>query len=123
MKSYELNLTEYSIEINKVVVKDKKRTTEKAEEVVDIKKELADLLRIPGTYKNGVESFDGMMLGREIRACEEDSLTISEDELRVLKMVMDELISREHNPAKNLISLGGPRYEEMIIRVYGLGRE
>ncbi|KKL78574.1 hypothetical protein LCGC14_2023520, partial [marine sediment metagenome] len=88
-----------------------------------IKEEIAEMLRIPGIYKDGVESFDGLMLSKEIRACDDDVFAISEDELKILKGVMDKLIGREHNPASGQIALGGPRYEEMIIRVFGLDRE
>lgn len=123
MRKYELDLGEYEVDFERWEIEDEKRVLKTGKEPLDVKKEIADMLRIPGIYENGVESFDGLMLGREIRACEENSFSISEDELKLLKKVMDKLIGREHNPEKGSISLGGPRYEEMIIRVYGLGRE
>ncbi len=123
MKKYELDLSEYEVDFERWVMEDKKRVLKTGKEPLKVKEEIADMLRIPGIYENGVESFDGLMLGREIRASEEDSFSISEDELSLLKKVMDKLIGREHNPAKSQIALGGPRYEEMIIRVFGLGRE
>ena len=63
------------------------------------------------------------MLSREIRACDEDTFKLNEEELKLLKAVMDKLIGRDHNPASGQIALGGPRYEELILRVFGLGRE
>lgn len=123
MKKYELNVSEYEVEFERWEIENEKRVLKTGKEPLNVKKEIADMLRIPGIYENGVESFDGLMLGREIRASEEDSFSISEDELTLLKKVMDKLIGREHNPATGQFSLGGPRYEEMIIRVYGLGRE
>ena len=104
-------------------IEDEKRVLKTGKESFPLTEELADILRIPGVYANGVESFDGLMLSREIRACEDDVLPISEDELKILKGVMDKLISREHNPATGQIALGGPRYEEMIVRVFGLDRD
>ncbi len=123
MKKYELDLSEYEVDFERWVIESEKRVLKKGKEPLKIKEEIADMLRIPGIYANGIESFDGLMLGREIRACEEDSFSISEDELNLLKKIMDKLIGREHKPTEGVVALGGPRYEEMIIRVYGLGRE
>ena len=123
MKKYELDVSEYEVDFERWEIEDEKRVLKTGKEPLDVKKEIADMLRIPGVYANGIESFDGLMLGREIRACEENLFTISEDELKLLKKVMDILVAREHNPKEGSISLGGPRYEEMIIRVYSLGRD
>ncbi len=123
MKKYELDLTKYDVDFERWIMKDEKRVLKKGTELFLLTEELAELLRIPGVYANGIESFDGLMLSREIRACNEDVFLISEDELKLLKAVMDKLIGREHNPASGQMALGGPRYEEMILRVFGLGRE
>ena len=123
MKKYELNLTKYDVDFERWEVEDEKRVLKKGKEPFPLAEELADMLRIPGVYANGVESFDGLMLSREIRACEDDVFVISEDELKILKGVMDKLIGREHNPASGQIALGGPRYEELILRVFGLDRD
>ena len=123
MKTYDLDLSEYEVDFERWEIEDEKRVLKTGKEPFPIKTEIADMLRIPGIYKDGVESFDGLMLSREIRACDEDVFPISEDELKLLKAVMDKLIGREHNPATGQIALGGPRYEEMIIRVFGLDRE
>lgn len=123
MKTFDLDLSTYDVSFERVVIKDKKKVLEKGMEPFLLKEEIADMLRIPGVYKDGVESFDGLMLSREVRACEDGSFKISEDELKILKAVMDKLIARDHNPTAGQIALGGPRYEELIIRVFGLGRE
>ena len=123
MKKYTLDLTEYEVEYERWVVKDGKRELEKGTEPFPIKEELSGILRIPGIFENGVQIFDGCMLGKQIKNCEEDSLEINEEDLKLLKTAMNKLIAREHNPASGLVALGGPRYEEMIIRVFGLDRE
>ena len=123
MKKYELDLSKYDVDFERWEIKDEKRVLDKGKEPFPLTDELADMLRIPGVYADGVESFDGLMLSREIRACEDDVFTINEDELKLLKAVMDKLIGREHNPTTGQIALGGPRYEEMIIRVFGLDRD
>ena len=123
MKTFDLDLSIYEVAFERWVMEDEKRVLKTGMEPFPIKKEIADMLRIPGIYKDGVESFDGLMLSKEIRACEDDSFKISEDELKILKAVMDKLIARDHNPTAGQVALGGPRYAEMIIRVFGLGRE
>ncbi len=122
MKSFDLDLSSYNVDFERWEIEDEKRVLKTGKEPFPIKQEIADVLRIPGIYDNGVESFDGLMLSKEIRACEDDTKDISETELNLLKKVMDKLIAREHNPAAGQIALGGPRYEEMIIRVFGLDR-
>ena len=123
MKMYDLDLSEYEVDFERWEVEDKKHVLKAGKEPFPLKKEIADMLRLPGVYKDGVESFDGLMLSREIRACEEDSFKINENELKILKAVMDKLIARDHNPTAGQIALGGTRYEELIIRVFGLGKE
>ena len=123
MKMYELDLSEYDVDFERWEVEDGKRVLKEGKEDFPIRKELSDLLRIPGVYANGVESFDGLMLSREIRTSDDDSFKINEDELKILKGVMDKLIGRDHNPASGQIALGGPRYEELILRVFGLNRD
>ena len=123
MKKYTLDLTEYEVDFERWVIKDEKRELEKGTEPFPLKDELSMILRIPGIFENGVAVFDACLLGKQIKNCEEDSLEISEEELKLLKTAMNKLIAREHNPATGLIALGGPRYEEMIIRVFGLDRD
>ena len=107
MKKYTLDLSTY--------------TEDKA--TVEMKKELSDLLRMPGVYKDGVETCDGVLIAKQIRECEEDGLEINETELALIKKVMDTLIKKPHEPLKGQISLGGKRYEEMILRVFMLDKE
>lgn len=123
MKKYELDLTEYEVDFERWEMEDGKRVLKTGKEPFPIKEELSGVLRIPGIFENGVQIFDGCMLGKQIKNCEADTLEINEDELKLLKTAMDKLIAREHNPAAGQVALGGPRYEEMIIRVFGLGRE
>lgn len=123
MKMYDLDLSEYEVDFERWEMEDEKRVLKTGKEPFPIGTELAEMLRIPGIYKDGVESFDGLMLSREIRACDEDIFKLNEDELKLLKGIMDKLIGREHNPTAGVIALGGPRYEELILRVFGLDRD
>ena len=123
MKTFDLDLSKYEVAFERWVIEDEKRVLKTGMEPFPLKDEIADMLRIPGVYANGIESFDGLMLSKEIRTCEDDSFKISEDELKLLKTVMDKLIARDHNPTAGQVALGGPRYEELILRVFGLDRE
>ncbi len=123
MKKYILDLTEYDVDYERWTIKDEKRVLDKGREPLLVKKEFSNLLRLSGIFENGVQIFDGCMLGKQIKSCEADTIEIDEAELKLLKTAMDKLIARDHDPLNGQIALGGPRYEEMIIRVFGLGRE
>ncbi|MBW1931466.1 MAG: hypothetical protein JRI56_00265 [Deltaproteobacteria bacterium] len=120
MKTYKLDLSDYEVVSEVVEIKDGEPVKNLKVEAVSVKKELSELLRLPGIYSDGMELFDGAMLSRQIKECEGDELEINEDELNLLKKVMNKLIGREHAPEKGKIALGGPRYETMIVRVFGL---
>ena len=122
MKSFDLDLSSYDVSFERWVIEEEKRVLKTGMEPFLIKEEIADMLRIPGVYANGIESFDGLMLSREIRTCDEDTFKLNEDELKLLKAVMDKLIGRDHDPANGVVALGGPRYEVLILRIFGLGR-
>ena len=122
MKKYILDLTKYDVDYERWVIEDEKRVLQKGTEPMPVKEELSSILRIPGIFENGVQIFDACMLGKQIKSCEADTLEINEEELKLLTTAMNKLIAREHNPVAGQIALGGPRYEEMIIRVFGLDR-
>jgi hypothetical protein len=106
MKKYTLDLTDYKV----------------GEQDFPMSTELAGLLRLPGIYKDGIETCDGVMLARDILASD-GSIEINEADLALVKRVMNTLIAREHKPLQGQLSLGGVRYEEMIIRVFTLDKE
>ena len=123
MKTFELDLSSYEVPFERWIIKDEKRVLDKGTEPLPVKEELSSILRIPGIFKNGVQIFDACMLGKRIKSCEADTIEINEKELKLLTTAMNKLIAREHSPQKGQIALGGPRYEEMIIRVFGLDRD
>jgi hypothetical protein len=106
MKTYELDLTDYKV----------------GESDFLTKLELSGLLRLPGIYKDGIEMVDGVMISRNIMASDE-SITLDETDLALIKRVMNILIAREHKPLQGQLSLGGIRYEALIIRVFTLDKE
>ena len=106
MKEYKLDLTDYKV----------------GESDFPMKEELSGLLRLPGVYKDGIETVDGVTLARHIIAADK-FITINEADLLLVKKVMNILIAREHLPLKGQLSLGGVRYEEMIVRVFTIDKE
>ena len=122
MKKFSLDVSSYPVDVEQWVIEDGERKLNKSVEDLNVKKEISAILRLPGIYADGIQSFDGLMLARSIRELEGDSFSIDEAELRLIKGVFDKLIAREHNPANGQVSLGGLRYEEMILRVFGLDR-
>jgi hypothetical protein len=107
MKTYKLNLKDYKVGDADILVRD----------------ELYNMLRLPGIYADGVETCDGIILAKSILVCEGGELEINETELALMKKVMNILIARPHNPRQGQVSLGGPRYEEIILRVFMLDKE
>jgi len=106
MKEYELDLTDYKV----------------GESDFSTKEELSGLLRLPGVYKDGIETVDGVTLARHIIAANK-FIKINEADLLLIKKVMNILIAREHKPLQGQLSLGGIRYEELILRVFTLDKE
>jgi len=106
VKEYKLDLTDYKV----------------GESDFPMSTELAGLLRLPGIYKDGIETCDGVMLARSIVKAD-GSIMINETDLALVKRVMNILIAREHKPLQGQISLGGVRYEEMILRVFTIDKE
>jgi hypothetical protein len=93
------------------------------EKEIDVKKELSEMLRMPGMYRNGIETCDGIILARSILGCDKETIEITDAELAILKKVMNILIERPHNPQMRQYSLGGKRYEEAILRVFLLDKD
>jgi hypothetical protein len=106
MKKHILNLVDYKV----------------GDKDIDVTDEFYQLLRMAGVYQNGLEMCDGIILAKSLWECKEATIEITDVELTLLKKVMNVLIKRPHNPPMTF-SLGGPRYEELILRVFMLDRE
>lgn len=107
MNTYDIDISNYQVDDTEV----------------NTVQELSDLLRLPGVYEDGIETCEGVILAREVLGCKEATLKIDADQLALLKKVMNILIKRPHNPAMGQMSLGGKRYEEMIMRVFLLDKK
>lgn len=116
MKRLVISSYKYSIEQFEIV--DKKRVPKTEEKEVDVRKELYDILRMPGMYANGVETCDGVDLAGKILSAEEDYVDVGEVQIVLLQKVFDKLIGKEHKPMAGQIALGGERYIELIQRVF-----
>jgi len=114
---YRINLTPYNTDFERWVILDGTRKLEKGQEPMDVKNEIYTILRVPGVYKNGVETCDGIDLANQVKASG-DSIDITPDKLDLLKKVFNILIAQEHNPAMGQMAMGGPRYLELIQRVF-----
>jgi len=115
---YRINLEDYDVMQLVFEVVDGKRVQVEKNVPVVVRDEMYQILRIPGVYKDGVETCDGVDLAGKIQSCEEDHLDIEARDLDILKKVFNKLISQEHDPSKGQVALGGERYIEMIQRVF-----
>ena len=102
MKKYELSLENYTVGTN----------------LIDAKKEMSEMLRLPGIYDDGMGMVDGVILAKEILNCEGESIELDKNQLANVKKVMNRLINRPHNPTMGQISLGGQKYEDLVMRVF-----
>lgn len=115
---YRLNLKDYDVKQMVFEVIDGERKQVEKNVPLVVRDELYQILRLPGVYKDGVETCDGVDLAGRIKTTEEDSLDIEAKDLELLKRIFNKLIAQEHNPQLGQVSMGGPRYIELIQRVF-----
>jgi len=115
---YRIDLTNYDVDTERWDIVDDKRTLIKEPAPVNVRSEFYEILRIPGVYKNGIETCDGVDLANRIKAEEVDFIDIESSELELIKRVFNYLISMEHKPQIGQIAMGGDRYIPLIQRVF-----
>lgn len=113
-----LDVTNYNVPFERSEVVENERKIVKGEEPMDVKAELYGVLRLPGLFKDGIEVVDAVLMARKIRNAESGNVELDANEEKLLKAAFNKLIDREHNPTAGQIALGGPRYEELILRVF-----
>jgi len=113
-----LDVTNYDVPFERFEMVDGERKHLKGMEPLNVKHELYEMLRLPGLFKDGIEVVDAVLMARKIRDAESDNVELDANEEKLLKSAFNKLIDREHNPQSGMVALGGPRYEEMILRVF-----
>ena len=103
----ELNIANYEVDKDKV----------------DVRQEISEMLRMPGMCKDGLEICDAIILARSVVGSDSDTIELTDVELALLMKVMNTLIKRPHNPQQRQYSLGGKRYEELVMRVFLMNKE
>jgi len=114
---YRINLKPYDVDFERWEIVDGKKELKSGQEPLGVKSEIYTILRIPGVYKDGVETCDGVDLANKIKDAGE-FIDIEVKYLDILKKVFNKLIAQEHRPQLGQIALGGPRYIELIQRVF-----
>ena len=119
MNTKNIDLTQYEITRQKY---ERNKETNEVEAVdftdtIDPKQLLYDLLRAPGTFKNGTEIVEAVIVARAIRDAG-DSIDLNDNDLTIVQKVLNRFIAQEHKPQEGKISLSGPDYEELIMRIY-----
>jgi len=76
-----------------------------------------ELMRAPGVFKSGSEVVEAVIIARTIRDAGE-TMEINDNDLAVVKKALDHFIAKPHDPESGKIALGGPDYEELILRIY-----
>lgn len=115
---YRIGLINYDVEDERWEIVNGKRELKKTIDTLDVKAEFYAILRLPGVYKNGIETCDGVDLAKQIKESTDDFIDIEVVNLELLKRVFDKLIAQQHNPQSGQIALGGERYITLIQRVF-----
>ena len=114
---YRISLRPYDVDFERWEVIDGKKELKTGQEPLDVKDEVYTILRIPGVYKDGIETCDGVELANKIKDSK-DYIDVEVKDLDILKRVFNKLIAQEHKPQQGQMAMGGPRYIELIQRVF-----
>jgi hypothetical protein len=118
-KRFLLDLSKYSIEAPRQVVKDDKSIgIEMKEEEYPLAKNLSVWLRTMGIFRSGEDIAEAVILAKHFRDYTGDStITLDEREARILKEATNKLIAMT---AEGRAQLGGILHEEAICRVINM---
>jgi len=119
MQKYELNLEKYDVTVMVPVTKKNDDGTESRvmEEVTNeypLRGNISTWLRSLGIFKNGEDIAEAVMLAKQIRESEGDTLELDEREADVLKQAVNRLVELT---AEGKANLGGEVHEMAIVRV------
>ena len=119
MKKFELNLEKYDVTMMAPVTKKDEagkeiRVMEHVTDEYPLRDNISTWLRSLGIFKNGEDIAEAVMLAKQIRECEADTLELDERQAGVLKQAVDRLIELT---AEGKANLGGEVHEEAIVRV------
>ena len=122
MKKYELDLTKYDVTVMMPVTKKnddgtESRVMEEKTDAYPLRSNISTWLRSLGIFKNGEDIAEAVMLAKQIRECEKDTLELDEREADVLKQAVNRLVELT---AEGKANLGGEVHEEAIMRVMRL---
>jgi len=119
MKKYELNLEKYDVTVTMPVTKKnddgtESRVMEEQTNAYPLRTNISTWLRGLGIFKNGEDIAEAVMLAKQIRESEGDTLELDEREADVLKQAVNRLVELTADGKANL---GGEIHEEAIVRV------
>jgi len=115
---YRIDLENYNVPFERWKIEEGERKLETGEEEFDVRKNIKQILRVPGIYDDGIETCDGVDLANRVLNAKENYIDITSDELELMKKVFNKLIKRPHNPSQGQISLGGDTFIPLIRCVF-----
>jgi ribulose-5-phosphate 4-epimerase/fuculose-1-phosphate aldolase len=120
-KRFVLDLTEYSVEAPRQVIKEGKSIgIEMKEEVYPLAQNLSVWLRTMGIFRSGEDIAEAVVLAKQLREYAETAtgvITLDEREAQILKEATNKLIQMT---AEGRAQLGGELHEEAICRVINM---
>lgn len=118
MAKYRINVANYEVDVQAFERQEGQIREVSRSRAIDVREELYGMLRLPGVYKTLADSCEAIILGRKIRESEEDVIELTAEDLSRIKLAMDKLVSQDHEPSQGKYALGGPAYEELMLRIY-----
>jgi len=121
MEKFELDLTEFKIEMNvlKPTQKDP-NATDKEEKIYPFRENLSAWLRAPGVFRSGEEIAEAVILGKTLLNYEDNTIILDEREAKILKDGINRHIALSAENRPGITPLGGPIHEEAICRIFSM---
>lgn len=102
MKKFELNLSEYAVEVNGEHL------------LYPLRANISAWLRAAGVFRSANDIAEAVSLARAVRECKDGKLVLDETEARILRTAVDRIIEMT---AEGKGNLGGELHEEAICRI------
>lgn len=120
MKKFQLDLSEYEIEIlEHKPTKEDPKNVETKQEMYPLRDNISMWLRAAGIFKTGEEIAEAVILGKAIEKSQIDEYLLDEREAEILKNCLNKHLALTE-AGRVRFPLGGVIHEEAICRIFGM---
>lgn len=120
MKKFGLDLSEWKVTVSVPrPTEENPHAMGEVEQVYPFRENLNLWLRAAGVFKSGEEIAEAVVLAKELRGADGETILLDEREVEILKKGLNRHIEASAD-GKTPAVLGGPIHEEAICRVFGM---